>query len=211
MNLPPVYPILDTQALASKGCDPEMAAEAWIEGGAGILQFRHKMTWTRPVFEQAERIAGSCLKSGVMFVVNDRADMAMLLASGLHVGQEDLPPGDARRLLGPTAVVGFSTHNINQLDAAVTEPVDYVALGPIFCTASKQNPDPVVGLEGLRQCRAICERPLVAIGGVTRDTARGVLAAGADSIAVIGDLIPEECTHANLRRRMEEWRQLAQK
>src|SRR6266478_7006128 len=205
MKLPRVYPILDAQSLEAKACDPETAARAWLDGGACILQFRHKGQWTPAVFEQAEQIAGACRERGAVFVINDRADMAKLLGAGLHVGQDDLAPGDARRLLGQEALVGYSTHNPHQLDAAAAEPVDYIAIGPIFATASKQNPDPVVGLDELRRCRARCVRPLVAIGGITRETARSVFAAGADSVAVIGDLIPENCTSGDLRRRMEEW------
>lgn len=210
MGCPRIYPILDTQSLVARACEPEAAAEAWLDGGARILQFRHKGQWTRPVFEQAGRVAGQCRERNAIFVINDRADVARLLGAGLHVGQDDLAPADARRLIGANAFLGYSTHNPDQLDAAAGEPVDYVAIGPIFVTASKQNPDPVVGLDELRKCRARCVRPLVAIGGITRETARAVFAAGADSIAVIGDLIPENCTSADLRRRMEEWQQLAQ-
>lgn len=210
MGCPRIYPILDTQSLAANACDPETAAGAWLDGGAGIVQFRHKGQWTRPVFEQAERVAVQCRKRNAIFVINDRADVAMLLGAGLHVGQDDFSPADARSLVGADAWLGYSTHNPYQLDIAATEPVDYVAIGPIFATASKQNPDPVVGLDELRRCRERCSRPLVAIGGITRETARAVFAAGADSIAVIGDLIPENCTPAHLRRRMEEWQQLAQ-
>jgi thiamine-phosphate pyrophosphorylase len=209
MTLPRVYPILDTQLLAAKQCTPETAARAWLDGGARIIQFRHKAQWTRTALEDAERIAGICRDYDAMFVVNDRADMAGLLGAGLHVGQDDLPPVDARRLIGEKAFLGYSTHNPAQLDRAAAEPVSYVALGPIFGTSSKQNPDPVVGLGRLRECRSRCARPLVAIGGITRETARAVWAAGADSVAVISDLIPEESTAANLRRRMEEWQQLA--
>jgi thiamine-phosphate pyrophosphorylase len=210
MGCPRIYPILDTHTLAARACEPETAAAAWLDGGARILQFRHKGQWTRPVFEQAESVAGECRERNAIFVINDRADVACLLGAGLHVGQDDLSPGDARKLIGAGAWLGYSTHNPHQLDAASAEPVDYVAIGPIFATASKQNPDPVVGLDELLKCRARCVRPLVAIGGITRETARAVFAAGADSIAVIGDLIPENCTSADLRRRMEEWQQLAQ-
>jgi len=210
MKIPLVYPILDIESLRARACDGETAAQAWLEGGARILQFRYKGPWTRAVFEQAERIAGYCHERGVTFVVNDRADLAKLLGAGLHVGQDDLAPGDARRLLGQEALVGYSTHNPHQLDAAAAEPVDYIAIGPVFQTASKQNPDQVIGLDALRKCRGRSGRPLVAIGGVTRETARDVYAAGADSVAVIGDLLPKTCTRANLRRRMEEWQQLAQ-
>ncbi|HXA05109.1 MAG TPA: thiamine phosphate synthase [Bryobacteraceae bacterium] len=210
MRCPRIYPILDTQSLAANACEPETAARAWLDGGARILQFRHKGQWTRSVFEQAERVAGQCRERRAIFVINDRADVALLLGAGLHVGQDDLAPGDARKLMGAEALLGYSTHNPHQLDTAAAEPVDYAAIGPIFGTASKQNPDPVVGLDELRRCRARCVRPLVAIGGITRETARAVFAAGADAVAVIGDLIPENCTSAELRRRMEEWQQLAQ-
>jgi thiamine-phosphate pyrophosphorylase len=210
MRCPRIYPILDTQSLAANACEPETAARAWLDGGARILQFRHKGQWTRSVFEQAERVAGQCRERRAIFVINDRADVALLLGAGLHVGQDDLAPGDARKLMGAEALLGYSTHNPHQLDTAAAEPVDYAAIGPIFGTASKQNPDPVVGLDELRRCRARCIRPLVAIGGITRETARAVFAAGADAVAVIGDLIPENCTSAELRRRMEEWQQLAQ-
>ena len=208
MRLPCVYPILDTQLLLAKGCEAYVAVVAWIDGGARILQFRHKGQWTREVFGQAERMAVLCREQGVIFVVNDRADMAKLLEAGLHVGQDDLAPRDARDLLGDTILLGFSTHNPLQLEAAATEPADYLAIGPIYATTSKQNPDPVVGLDGLRKCRALTTRPLVAIGGITRETAGAVFAAGADTVAVISDLLPETCTGINLRRRMEEWLQL---
>jgi thiamine-phosphate pyrophosphorylase len=209
MTLPRVYPIVDAQSLEARACDPETAARAWLDGGARILQFRHKRQWTRPVFEQAEQIAAACRERGAVFVINDRADMAKLLGAGLHVGQNDLAPGDARRLLGAEAFLGYSTHNPQQVNAAAAEPVSYIAFGPVFSTASKENPDPVVGLDELRACRARCDRPLVAIGGITRQNAAAVFAAGADSVAVISDLLPEDCASANLRRRMEEWQQLA--
>jgi thiamine-phosphate pyrophosphorylase len=210
MKLPRVYPILDTQSLAARACDPETAAHAWLDGGVRILQFRHKRQWTRPVFEVAERIADACRERGAVFVINDRADMAKLLGAGLHVGQDDLALADARRLLGMETFLGHSTHNPQQIAAAAAELVSYVAFGPVFSTASKENPDPVVGLEELRACRARCSSPLVAIGGITRQNVSAVFAAGADSAAVISDLLPENCTSANLRRRMEEWQQLAQ-
>jgi thiamine-phosphate pyrophosphorylase len=210
MNLPRVYPILDTQLLAVKECEMEAVAVAWIEGGARILQFRHKGQWTRSVFEQAEGIATLCRSGGVTFVVNDRADVAKLLDAGLHVGQDDLPPADARNLLRRQAMLGYSTHSLRQFDAAAAEPVDYLAIGPVFPTLSKQNPDPVVGLAELRKCRAVSARPLVAIGGITRDSAPAVFAAGADSVAIIGALLPEICTRATLRQRMEQWQLLAQ-
>ena len=136
---------------------------------------------------------------------------AMLLEAGLHVGQDDLPPRDARRLLGSDAAIGFSSHNMQQVCAAGGEPVDYVAFGPVFATASKRNPDPVTGIEALKECRSLVEKPLVAIGGITRETAGAVLAAGADSVAAIGDLLPAELTSISLRQRMEEWQRLVTK
>jgi thiamine-phosphate pyrophosphorylase len=210
MRLPRLYPILDTEALARRGVAPETAAAAWTEGGAGILQIRHKGHWSRAFFDSAREVARLCREGGLLCIVDDRADFALLLGAGLHVGQDDLPPRAARRLIGSGAVLGFSSHNVEQLCAAGGEPVDYVALGPVFATASKLNPDPVVGVEEVRRCRALLEKPLVAIGGITRANARGVLDAGADSVAVIADLLPEPCTAKSLRERMEEWQQLLQ-
>jgi len=202
LRLPAFYPILDTESAARAGIDPVSAAANILEAGAQILQFRHKGFLSRAVFEQMERIAALCREARVLFVVNDRADLAALLGVALHLGQDDLPPTAARRVTGPETLIGFSTHNERQLRAAQTEPVDYFALGPIFGTGSKQNPDPTVGLEDLRRLRPLAERPLVAIGGITRHNARDVLAAGANSLAVIGDLFPQD---GNLRARAEEW------
>jgi thiamine-phosphate pyrophosphorylase len=208
MTLPPLYPILDTAALESRRCPVAAAAKAMLEGGARILQFRHKGHFSRLVFEQAEEVADLCRRHGAVWVVNDRADMARLLGAGVHLGQDDLPPRLARGILGEGALIGFSTHNADQLLAAGAEPADYLALGPLFPTRSKERPDPVLGTAGLRQLRPLTPRPLVAIGGITRSSARDVLAAGADSVAVIGDLLPEVCTFESVRERMEEWRRL---
>lgn len=208
MVLPRLYPILDSESLSARRIHMEVAANAFLEGGASILQIRHKAHWTRETFESAKRIAAACREAGALLIVNDRADMAMLLGAGLHVGQDDLPPRDARKLMGPEAVIGFSSHSAQQLCAAGGEPVDYVALGPVFGTRSKQNPDPVVGVEEVRRCRALLEKPLVAIGGITLDNAPDVLRAGADSVAVIAGLIPEAPTARSLRERMEEWQRL---
>jgi thiamine-phosphate pyrophosphorylase len=208
MKFPRVYPILDTESLGARGIGLETAAAAMLEGGAGILQFRHKAHWSRDVFEAARGVARLCRDAGARFVVNDRADFAMLLEAGLHVGQDDLPPRDARMLLGPDALLGFSSHNADQIRVAAGEPVDYVAFGPMFPTLSKRNPGPVAGVEALGRCRAQCSKPLVAIGGITRGNALEVLNAGADSVAVIADLLPEAATARSLRERMEEWQQL---
>src|SRR5580658_5049464 len=173
-RLPRVYPILDSDALSRRGISMETAAAAFLQGGAGILQVRHKGHWSREIFEAAKRIATLCREAGAQFVVNDRADIALLLDAGLHIGQDDLSPRDARKLMGSELMIGFSSHNVDQFCAAGGEPVDYVALGPIFGTASKMNPDPVVGIAELRRCRALIDKPLVAIGGITIDNAREV-------------------------------------
>ena len=198
-----LYPILDTGVLRARGCALETAAAAMLDAGVRILQIRHKGAWTRELFEAAERVARLCEQGKALLIIDDRADIAMLLGAGLHLGQDDLPPVDARRLIGPAAVLGYSTHNAEQLMAAAAEPVDYVALGPMFATRSKANPDPVVGVERLSTWRRLTERPLVAIGGITRANAMEVFAAGADSVAVIGDVLPEDCSTP---KRMEEWR-----
>ena len=208
MRLPRVYPILDTESLDRREIALETAAAAFLDGGAGILQIRHKGHWSRPVFAAAQTVAKMCREAGAALIVNDRADFAMLLEAGLHVGQDDLTPRDARRLMGRDAAIGYSSHNVNQLCAAGGEPVDYVALGPIFRTGSKQNPDPVTGVEEIRRCRPLIEKPLVAIGGITQENALEVLRAGADSVAVIGGLLAEAGTAQALRERMEEWQRL---
>lgn len=203
--LPRLYPILDTGLLERLRFPVVTVAEAMLEAGAGILQWRCKGHVSRQAFFEAERIAQLCWQAGALFVVNDRADLARILHAGLHVGQDDLPPAVAREIAGPEAMLGFSTHNATQLTGAATAPVDYLAIGPIFGTSSKENPDPVVGIENLRAWRALTPRPLVAIGGIDRLHALDVLAAGADSIALIRDLIPEEPSKDAIRRRTEEW------
>jgi thiamine-phosphate pyrophosphorylase len=208
MRLPRVYPIVDTESLSARHISLETAAAAFLEGGAGILQIRHKAHWTRAIFESTRVIARLCREAGATFVVNDRADIAMLVDAGVHVGQDDLTPRDVRKLIGSEPVLGYSSHNMQQLCAAGGEPVDYVAFGPVYPTASKQNPDPVVGLDEIRRCRPLLEEPLVAIGGITLENAQSVLDAGADSLAVIAGLIPALPTAQSLRERMEQWQQL---
>jgi thiamine-phosphate pyrophosphorylase len=209
VRLPRVYPILDTEALESRGIGIEVAAAAWLEGGAAILQLRHKGHWGREMFAAAESVACLAREAGAQFVVNDRADFALLLDAGLHLGQDDLPPRDARRLLGNEAIIGYSSHSAAQLARAGGEPVDYVALGPVFGTASKRNPDPVVGVEEVRRCRSLIEKPLVAIGGITLENGAEVLRAGADSLAILSGMLPQPASARSLRERMEEWRRLA--
>jgi thiamine-phosphate pyrophosphorylase len=208
MPLARLYPILDTATLARHACPVAQAAEAMLAGGARILQFRHKGHFSRAVFEQAEQVAELCRRAGVLFILDDRADIALLLDAGLHLGQDDLPPAEARRLLGPHRLLGFSTHNEAQFSAGLAEPADYLAFGPVFPTGTKAHPDPVVGLAELGRMRRMTRLPLVAIGGINRYKALEVLAAGADSLAVISDLYPEPCTADTLRARMEEWQRL---
>jgi thiamine-phosphate pyrophosphorylase len=200
--LPRFYPILDSEIAARHGVDSVAAAEQILEGGAKILQFRYKGFFSRAVFAQLERVAELCRDAHALFVVNDRADLAALTGAALHLGQDDLTPSAARKVVGAATLIGFSTHNERQLRAAAAEPANYLALGPIFGTASKQNPDPVVGIDELRRLRPLTDRPLVAIGGITRANAQSVLAAGADSVAIIGDLFPED---GNVRTRTQEW------
>jgi thiamine-phosphate pyrophosphorylase len=208
LTLPRVYPVLDSESLEGRGVSLPDAAAAFLEGGAGIVQLRHKRHWSRGVFEAAQVVGRLCREAGARFIVNDRADFALLLGAGLHVGQDDLAPSDARRVIGPDAVLGFSSHNLEQLCSAAAEPVDYVALGPVFATGTKRNPDPVVGVEEVRRCRALLGKPLVAIGGITLENALSVLAAGADSVALIAGLLPADAGTRALRQRMEEWHRL---
>lgn len=199
MPIPRFYPILDTETAARHGIRALDAATQILEGGAKILQFRHKGIFSSQIFADLERIAALCRSHDAQLIVNDRADLARLLGAGLHLGQQDLTPSQARAVTGPEAFIGYSTHNGDQLKAAAAEPADYLALGPIFSTSTKTNPDPVVGLEGLRRLRALTTRPLVAIGGITCSNARSVIDAGADSVAVIADLYPD------LRKRVQEF------
>jgi thiamine-phosphate pyrophosphorylase len=201
MLIPRFYPILDTNLLRRRGLSAVEAAVQILDAGARILQLRHKEFFTGEVLDQAVRIAELCRGAGAALVINDRADIAAMLNAGVHLGQEDLAPSAARRVL-KTGTIGFSTHNATQLLAAAAEPADYLAIGPVYMTGSKENPDPVLGLDELRRLRALAGRPLVAIGGITRVTALAVLAAGADSVAVISDLYPEDL---RVNRRAVEW------
>jgi thiamine-phosphate pyrophosphorylase len=207
--LPRVYPIVDTATLAACGLDAGEFAVALLDGGARLLQFRHKGAYSAERFEELHRVAALCRDAGAQLIVNDRADLAAILDAGLHVGQGDLSPDVARGVIG-TALLGLSTNGVEQMRAAAREPVDYVALGPIFATSSKPDADAAVGLEVLKACRALTARPLVAIGGITIENAAQVLEAGADAVAVIRGLLPELSDGAaprsrDVRARMEEW------
>lgn len=208
MTVPRLYPILDTATLAQRDASLLSAARAFLQAGATLLQIRHKEHWSRGIFAEAEAVAQLCRERGATLIINDRADIAVLLDAGLHLGQDDLPPQLARRMIGQDRVLGFSTHNEAQLKAAANEPVDYLAIGPIFSTRSKQNPDPTLEPDRIRQWRAIVHHPLVAIGGIDRLNARLVLESGADSVAVIGDLYPDSATEQTLYERAQAWQQL---
>lgn len=201
--LPAFYPILDVAALEAKSLSPLAAAEAILSRGAKILQLRHKGHLSREMWETARGVAELCKAHGSAFVMNDRADVARLLGCGLHLGQDDLPCAEARAVMG-AGLLGYSTHNAEQLESAPPE-ADYLALGPIFATGSKQNPDPVVGIENLRQWRPLSAWPLAAIGGITLENARAVIDAGADSVAVIGGLFAGPLTLDLLKERTDAW------
>lgn len=204
-EVPRFYPILDTQLLAQWSFPALAAAEGIIDGGARILQFRHKDIWTQREFDAAKQIARLCHEAGVLFVMNDRADFAKLLGAALHVGQDDLSPVAARRVISDE-VMGFSTHNRPQLVRANHEPVEYLSLGPIFETASKERPDPVVGLAALKTLRPLTAKPLVAIGGITQLNAGDVFEAGANSVAVISGLLTHErANRSGMRRSVQNW------
>jgi len=181
-----------------------LATEVLLRAGVKILQYRHKEPWTQAEYDEAVQISRLCREAGVLFVLNDRADYARLLGAALHLGQDDLPPLAARRVIGDE-VIGFSAHDRIQLEWANEERVEYVSLGPIFSTSSKHNPDPTVGVLGLRELRALSTKSLVAIGGIKLENADDVLAAGADSVAVISGLVPGTCDRNAFRRRAEEW------
>jgi thiamine-phosphate pyrophosphorylase len=193
MQLPRFYPILDTATLERLGLDAVEAARALTAAGAGIVQFRHKGPFTRPVFELAKAIGRIVQRAGALYAVNDRADIALILgADGVHLGQDDLPPSSVRRLAGDRLFIGYSTHNEAQLRAGDREPADYLALGPIFGTASKKDPDPAVGPAELARLRPLTSKPLVAIGGITLLNAPLVLEAGAASAAVISGWLTDD-------------------
>lgn len=162
-------------------------------GGATLIQLREKHNSPREFYREAEEALRVAHSLGVRLIINDRVDIALALsADGIHLGQDDLPPFAARELLGERAIIGFSTHNVEQAIAAAELPVDYIAIGPIFKTSSKENPDPVVGTDGLKRVKQVVGRiPLVAIGGIGREKIDEVFAAGADSIAVINLLLAD--------------------
>ncbi len=192
IQLPPLYAIVDVSSLFHVSPDAAAVVEFASQlaaGGVTLIQYRNKDGGVRTMLSQAREMRRA-LGGKVKLIMNDRADLCLAAEfDGVHVGQDDLSPEGARRVVGPERIVGVSTHHLEQLQQADASPVDYIAFGPIFSTSAKQNPDPVVGLEGLRAARAATRKPLVAIGGITRANARSVIDAGADSVAVISDLV----------------------
>ncbi len=186
--LPRLYAIIDPAQAAGRSSG-EIAA-ALVAAGVRLIQLRDKHASSGELCVSALRVAECVRKAGGIFILNDRADVARAMdADGVHVGQDDLPVESARSLVGPGRLIGYSTHVLEQVRDADRSTADYIAFGPIFTTASKENPDPVVGLEGLREARKATRKPLVAIGGITLENARAVIEAGADSVAVIRALV----------------------
>ena len=189
MNLvfPRLYAIIDPTLLANSELD---LAETLAGSGVELIQYRNKTASSRQFFEIARQLSSSLSPHGARLIVNDRPDIAWLAgAGGVHVGQEDLSVEEARAICGPDQWVGVSTHTLEQLAEADITSADYIAFGPIFQTATKKNPDPIVGTEILWKARQLTKKPLVAIGGITLERAAEVYRAGADSLAVIRDLI----------------------
>ncbi len=194
--VPRLYPIVDAACFSSAE-DLADFAEALVAGGCTLLQYRNKSGNGRGMLEQARELRRRC-RTGVYdpheprLIMNDRADLCLDAEfDGVHVGQEDLSPESVRKIIGPDRWLGISTHNPEQLQEADRTSADYLAIGPVFSTSSKEKPDPVVGLEGVRRARQLTRKPLVAIGGITRANAFSVIEAGADSVAVISDLLRE--------------------
>jgi thiamine-phosphate pyrophosphorylase len=188
VQLPRLYAILDTRQFADRVA-MFAAVEQLAAGGVTLLQYRNKAGASRQILEDTRELKRR-LGSSIRLIMNDRADLCLAAEfDGLHVGQEDLSPEGARRVLGPDLWLGVSSHNPEQLRKADATSADYVAIGPVFATSSKENPDPVVGLKGVREARSLARKPLVAIGGITRANALSVIEAGADSVAVISDLV----------------------
>jgi thiamine-phosphate pyrophosphorylase len=215
-NFPRLYAIIDHTCFAREANAAAVMmrfAQALLDGGATLIQYRNKTGNAREMLSQARELRRVCLSQSpapsgdvtgapVRLIMNDRADLGLAADfDGVHVGQEDLSPAAARQVIGDKRWLGVSTHNPGQVREAERWLVDYVAVGPVFSTASKANPDPVIGLEGIRTARQLTSKPLVAIGGITRTNCRSVIDAGADSVAVIADLLlnPREAAEEFLR------------
>jgi thiamine-phosphate pyrophosphorylase len=187
-NFPSLYAITDRQL--SNLTNEEIIREM-LAGGARLIQLRDKEGTARDIFDAARFCLPLIHEAGGRLIINDRVDVALTAeADGVHLGQEDLSVGEAREILGPSKIIGVSTHNRRQFEAALATSADYIAVGPIFTTATKENPDPVVGLDLLHEVRKLTDRPIVAIGGIDHQRALSVIEAGADSVAVISALYP---------------------
>jgi thiamine-phosphate pyrophosphorylase len=187
ISVPRLYAIVDAASFArAEGAVP--FAEQLVAGGCTLLQYRNKSGNARLMLEHARELKRRV--GTINLILNDRADLALLAEfDGVHVGQDDLSPESVRGIVGAKRWLGVSTHNPEQLQEADRTSADYVAIGPVFSTTSKDRPDPVVGLERVRRARQLTRKPLVAIGGITRANAAAVIEAGADSVAVISDLL----------------------
>lgn len=191
-----VYPITDRH-LSGHSHAEQIAI--LVQGGATLIQLREKNYSPADFYYEMEAALRVAREIGVAIIINDRVDIALALnADGVHLGQDDLPPAAARRILGPRAIIGFSTHNLQQAQLASHLPVDYVAIGPIFATTTKSSSNPAVGLENLSRVRqALGEMPLVAVGGITLENIDLVLNAGADAVAIISEIwtLNDQSTH----------------
>ena len=186
LQLPKFYPILDAETAARRGLDAAECARAFAAAGVKLLQYRDKRSGPQGILRAVEQIREALGGAECRLILNDRADLAMLAgADGVHLGQTDMNPADARRVVGTGVLIGHSTHNEAQVRAEAEGAADYLAIGPVYATATKENPDPVVGLDGVLAARALTAKPLVAIGGITLERAADVLAAGADAVAVV--------------------------
>src|SRR2546430_5639630 len=188
LTLPTIYPITDTTI---SGLSHRDQVKQLIEGGATLIQLREKRTSPREFFQDARKALSIARSAGIRLIINDRVDIAMAIgADGVHLGQTDMPVEAARRLLGDHAIIGFSTHNVNQVEEAVRLPIDYLAFGPIFPTATKENPDPIVGPTELARIKNLVgSLPLAAIGGISAEAIREVLMSGADAVAIISAVL----------------------
>jgi thiamine-phosphate pyrophosphorylase len=185
--LPRLYVILDAALLTIPETE---CAQKLGDAGVRLLQYRNKRASARELFESSKKLVSVLAPLKVPLVVNDRADVAALAGvNGVHVGQEDLDAEKARQVVGPEKLVGVSTHNLEQFQRAAASSADYIAVGPIFATGTKSNPDPVVGMEFVRRVRLLTDKPIVAIGGITLERAPEIIESGADSVAVISDIL----------------------
>ncbi len=199
--LPRLYVILDAALITSPERD---CAQSLVEAGVRLFQYRNKSAPTRHYLDSSRALAEMLCPKGVSFFVNDRSDVAFLAgASGVHVGQDDLDVEQARRVVGGDKLVGVSTHNLEQFEHAAASSADYIAVGPVFSTSSKANPDPVVGVDFIRRVRSLTDKPIMAIGGITLDRAASVIESGADSVAVISGILSAPSPAQRARQYLE--------